>query len=534
MGEQYQRAAVFQFGYQYSPDQDAAAPVRRPVVIVGAGPIGLATAIDLGQRGVPVVLVDDADRIGEGSRGLCYSKRALEILDRLGAGDPVVELGVSWKLGKVFFRDSLVYAFDLLPEQGHKMPAFVNLQQYYLEQFLVERARALDNVEIRWSNRVSGLERLNDGARLKIETPDGPYLLEADYVIAADGARSTVRKLLGLEFVGQTFQDQFLIADIRMQADLPTERRFWFEPPFHGGRSALLHRQPDNVWRLDFQIGPDADAAEEQKPENVRRRVAGMMGERTYELVWVSVYKFQCRRVEHFRHGRVIFAGDAAHQVSPFGARGANSGLEDAENIAWKLALVLKGEAGEALLDSYDIERIQAADINIAHSTRSTDFIAPKSRMDVTFRDAVLDLAQHEPFARRMINSGRLSTPATYDTPLSSPDDERFSGQAQLGAPAPDAPLRNAKGENVWLLNELGQDFNLLYVKNGAMPQVPDGVKLTVLGQELADPEGYFTRRYDATPGACYLLRPDQHLAARLRHFDAAKIDAALKRAKGF
>lgn len=532
MTEHYKRAAVVQFGYERSPDQDATSVPRHRVVVVGAGPVGLATAIDLAQRNVPVVLLDDADRIGEGSRGLCYSKRALEILDRLGAGAPVVDKGVSWKIGKVFFRDEQVYQFDLLPEAGHKMPAFVNLQQYYLEQYLVERVQQLDLIDLRWRNKVSGVEQLNDGARLSVDTPEGPYQLEADYVIAADGARSTVRALLGLEFVGQTFQDQFLIIDIKMKADMPTERRFWFEPPFHGGQSALLHKQPDDVWRLDFQIGPEADAEAEQAPERVKARVAGMMGARDYELVWGSVYKFQCRRLERFRHGRIFFAGDSAHQVSPFGARGANSGLEDAENIAWKLALVLNGDADDRLLDTYEIERIQAADMNIGHSTRSTDFISPKSAAEVGFRNAVLSLSRTAAFARRMVNSGRLSTPATYDTPLSTPDRDRFGGSANLGAPLPDAPMRK-NGKDIWLLNALDQRFNLLYVKNGTAPRVPDGVALQVIGEELQDADGWFAKRFDATPGACYLVRPDQHLTARFRHGDEDGIAAALQRARG-
>ena len=212
-----------------------------------------------------------------------------------------------------------------------------------------------------------------------IDTPDGPYQLEADWLIAADGARSSARDLLGLNFAGVTFEDKFLIADIRMAADFPTERRFWFDPPFHSGQSALMHRQPDNVWRIDLQLGPDADVTAEQEPGRVTARLKRMLGDRSFELEWISVYRFNCRRLDRFVHGRVVFVGDAAHQVSPFGARGANSGIQDAENLAWKLAAVIKGEAGAELIGSYEAERIQAADENIGHSTRSTDFIAPHS-----------------------------------------------------------------------------------------------------------------------------------------------------------
>jgi 3-(3-hydroxy-phenyl)propionate hydroxylase len=414
------------FPYRRSPDQDR--PARRPVVVVGAGPVGLTAAIDLALKGVPVVLLDDAGRIGEGSRAICFAKRTLEIFARLGVAGPMLEKGVTWQRGKVFRGEEELYAFDLLPEGGHAMPAFINLQQYYVERFLVDRAAGLPNLDLRWRNKVGGLEPLNDGARLTIETPDGPYRLEADWLIACDGARSPCRRMLGLDFAGEVFEDRFLIADVKMRAPFPPERWFWFDPPFHAGRSALLHKQPDDVWRIDLQLGPEADAEAEKRPERVRPRIERMLGHREFSLEWVSVYTFQCRRLARFVHGRVVFAGDAAHQVSPFGARGANSGVQDADNLGWKLAAVLAGEAPQSLIDSYDAERGAAADENIAHSTRSTDFIAPRSAQELRFRDAALDLAREAPFARRMINSGRLSTATAYDTVLSTPDRDAWAG----------------------------------------------------------------------------------------------------------
>ncbi len=489
------RKSVYRYGYRRSRDQEGAAVARHPVVVVGAGPVGLAAAIDLAQRGVPVVLLDDADRIGEGSRGICWSKRTLEILDRLGVGERLVRHGVTWKLGKVFSGDELLFSFDLLPEAGHKMPAFVNLQQYYLEEALVDRALELETIDLRWKNRVVGVDRLNDGARLTIETPDGPYRLDADWLIAADGARSTIRDLLGLDFSGVTFEDKFLIADVHMAADFPTERRFWFAPSFHSGQSALMHRQPDDVWRIDLQLGPDADVRAEQEPQRVRARLDKVLKPHAYELEWVSIYTFNCRRLDRFVHGRVIFVGDAAHQVSPFGARGANSGIQDAENIAWKLAAMLKGEGGAALIESYDLERIQAADENIGHSTRSTDFMSPHSDAERRLRDAVLALASKAEFARRMINSGRLSLPKVYDTPLSTPDANAFAGTAKLGAPLPDAPLIRRDGARTHLVESLSGDFELIYVRdasNGACPRAPDGTKLTVIGDDFQDQDGLF------------------------------------------
>jgi 3-(3-hydroxy-phenyl)propionate hydroxylase len=535
--------SLFQFGYRRSPDQDAPTPVRHRVVVVGAGPVGLSLAIDLAQRRVPVVLLDDADRIGEGSRGICYAKRTLEIWDRLGVGDRMVEKGVTWQRGKVFQGRDILYEFDLLPEGGHKRPAFVNLQQFYVESFLVDRAAALPNLELRWRNKVAGVMGDADGAELTVETPEGPYRLCADWVIACDGARSTIRSLLGIEFAGEAFEDQFLIADIRIHADLPIERRFWFDPPFHSGRSALMHRQPDDVWRIDLQLGPEADAHAETRADKVRPRLEKMLGHDKFDLEWVSVYRFQCRRIASFVHGRVIFCGDSAHQVSPFGARGANSGVQDAENLAWKLALYLEGKAERFLIDTYDLERGQAADENIRHSTRSTDFIAPHSPAEARLRDAALALARHAEFAKRMVNSGRLSTASAYATPLSTPDAEDWVGGVAPGGAMRDVQLRRNTGKTAFLTDIVAPRFTLLHAgKSRAAP--PDelrslDVDLIVValasedGTLLRDADRQFAQRYNATEGTAYLLRPDGHVAARFRQFSVARFESALARAHG-
>ncbi len=387
-------ATDFPRPYRRSPDQDRSGPVRHPVVIVGGGPVGLALAVDLGVRGVRCVVLDGKAGFGEGSRGLCYAKRTLEILDRLGVGERAVAKGVTWQLGKVFRGTELLYQFNLLPEGGHKMPAFINLQQYYIEQYLYERCHELSAVDLRFQNKCVGVETFADHARVDIETPDGAYAIEADWLIACDGSRSKVREHMGLSFEGRVFEDRFLIADIRMPADYPAERWFWFDPPFNPGQSALLHKQPDDIWRIDLQLGWDADPVEERKPERVRPRLEAMLGtDRPFEFEWISIYTFQCRRLEHFVHGPVIFAGDAAHLVSPFGARGFNSGVQDTDNLAWKLAAVLEGQAPPALLGTYGLEREAAADENLLNSTRSTDFITPKSKASRTIRDAALSLA---------------------------------------------------------------------------------------------------------------------------------------------
>lgn len=527
------------YPYARTADQDAATPPRHPVVVMGGGPIGVATALDLGLQGIPVVVLDDHEGIGMGSRAICFAKRTLEIADRYGCGAPMLDKGVVWNLGKVFHADRKVFEFNLLPEEGHKFPAFINLQQPYFEKFLVERVREAQAagapIELRGKHRVDAVEVRDDHVALEVMTPEGPYRLEADWLIGCDGASSPLRGMLGLDFEGRVFQDSFLIADIRMTADFPVERRFWFEPPFKSsGASALLHKQPDNVWRIDFQIGWDIDRKEEMKEENIRARLNAMLGEDVdYDIVWSSIYTFQCRRMRKFRHGRVIFAGDAAHQVSPFGARGANSGMQDVDNLGWKLGLVLKGKAPESLIDSYDEERVHGADENILNSTRATEFITPKSKNSHIFRNAVLDLAEHYAFTRPLVNSGRLSVPCTYDgMPLNGADAlPGGPARTRVGSACPDAPLKDG-----YLLDRLGTDFVLLCLDCPA-PELAEmeGIALRSLAiSTQMDPSGALRDRYlGEAPQAVYLIRPDQHVTARWDHYDETALRAALRKACG-
>ena len=526
------------YPYERSPDQDKPQGTRHPVVVMGGGPIGIGMALDLGLQGIPVVVLDDHEGVGMGSRAICFAKRCLEIADRYGCGEPMLEKGVVWNLGKVFHKDHKVFEFNLLPEEGHKFPAFINLQQPYYESFQIERLRELQAqgapIEIRGKNRVDGVTVHDDHVVLDVMTPDGPYKIEADWLIGADGANSPLRNMLDLEFSGKVFQDSFLIADIKITSDVqfPTERWFWFEPTHGSGASTLLHKQPDDVWRVDFQIGWDVDRKEELKEQNIRRRLDAFLGDVQYDMVWSSIYTFQCKRMDSFRSGRVFFAGDSAHQVSPFGARGANSGMQDVDNLGWKLGLVINGLAGEALLESYDTERTHGADENILNSTRSTDFITPKSQQSRIFRDAVLGLSADYEFARPLVNSGRLSVPCTYDgSPLNSADALAGPERTRPGYACPDVKLKDG-----YLLNQLGNDFVLLCINTDGPDELEEsGIKLrTVKLTPSDDPEGHFAERYlGDVPSAVYLIRPDQHVAARRETYNEHLVRAEVRRAIG-
>ncbi|WP_026380710.1 FAD-dependent oxidoreductase [Afifella pfennigii] len=531
------RYAYRPFAYRRAPELSGTGRGEAPLVIVGAGPVGLTLAIDLALKGVASLVLDDNDVVSLGSRAICWSKRTLEIYDRLGLGEKLLAKGVTWKVGRLYHGEREVFCFDLLPEPGHKMPAFINLQQYYLEEYLADRAGDFPElIDLRWKNRVAEVRADETGAELTVETPDGGYRLHADWLIACDGSRSGVRAALGLDFAGRVFEERFLICDVEMEADFPSERRFWFDPPFHQGQSALLHKQPENIYRIDLQLGPDADPEAEKAPHRVMPRIKAMVGDRPFQIDWVSVYTFQCRRMERFVHGRVVFAGDAAHIVSPFGARGGNGGIQDADNLAWKLALVLAGEAPESLIESYDEERVPAADENILNSSRSTSFMTPKSPAEAWFRKAVLDLAGDEPFARRLINSGRLSTPHHYRASRLCGEDAFPAGiapQLAPGAPPLDAPL-GQEGQG-FLVERLGGDFCL--VRFGKDPSDGFAASCKAAGlRGLPVTSAEARSRYGAQEeAAVYLFRPDQHVAARWpeRAFSRERAEAAVRQAKG-
>lgn len=494
---------------------------RHRVAIVGAGPVGLSMAIDLAMKGIASVVLDDNNVVSVGSRAICWAKRTLEIFDRLGVGERMLAKGVTWKTGRLFHGSGEVYNFDLLPEADHKYPAFINLQQYYVEQYLVERARDFPGlIDLRFKNRVVDHHDRSDHVALFVETPAGDYTIECDYLLACDGANSPTRKRMGLAFEGQTFEEQFLIVDVEMD-DSPfgtktPERWFWFEPDFHAGQSALLHKQPDNVYRIDLQLGADADPDHEARDEIVLPRLKKMLGDKPFRLDWKSVYRFRCARLDRFIHNRTVFVGDSAHVVSPFGARGGNGGIQDVDNLGWKLARVLKGEADQSLLESYDHERGLGADENIRHSSRATNFMTPKSPMEAMFRAEVLRLAATQPFARKLINSGRLSTPCLLDAyPSGTAAPSVTATQAKPGS----MMLDLAFADGSFLVDQLNGDFVLLGIGDVRLPEI-EGVKRLGINT-MQDKCEYECRMAAETvvkarygDRSVHLLRPDGYIAA--------------------
>ena len=532
-------------GYDYKPfevtpppelDGEGEAKARYPVAIIGAGPIGLAAAVDLATKGVPSIVLDDNNVVSIGSRAICWAKRTLEIFDRLGIGERMLAKGVTWKTGRLFHGSSEVYNFDLLPEEGHKYPAFINLQQYYVEQYLVERAKEFpDLIDLRFKNKVVEHQDNGDHITLQVETPFGNYELKADYTIVCDGAGSPTRKRMGLPFDGQTFEEHFLIADVEMEespfeTQVP-ERWFWFEPEFHSGQSALLHKQPDNIYRIDLQLGPESDPKLEATEEKVFPRIKAIVGDKPFKLDWMSVYKFRCAKLERFVHNRMLFVGDSAHVVSPFGARGGNGGIQDVDNICWKLAAVIKGEADASLLETYNEERVHGSAENILNSSRATNFMTPKSSIEHLFRNEVLNLSSKMPFARKLINSGRLSVPCSLEAKtLQQTDESNGIKQVQVGDVVLDAPVK-ADGDSTWLVSQVQGEFTLLGVGDVELPDVGGARRIginqsNVSYKTLQDEEGLATRRYGE--GNAYLLRPDGHVLAIYKSPDAGKIRSVL------
>ena len=384
------------FAARRVPELDGAT-ARHPVLIVGAGPIGMTAALVLARYGIRSVLIERKDTFNDGSRAICIARPSMHILERIGAVAPFVEKALGWRFGRSYYRGEQIFRLEMPQPRGEKYLPMYNLQQQYIEKFLHDAVAACDLIDMRWQSELSAIERHNDGVSVRISSPEGDYRLDADYVLAADGARSPVRSMLGLRLKGDNYEGRYVIADIRMDHDFPTERRAFFEPSGNPGGTVLIHKQPDDIWRVDYQLREGENEADVLKEENIRARVGAILADightKPWELEWWSVYSANTLCLDDYRHGRVFFIGDAAHIVPIFGVRGLNNGLADAENIGWKLALVLHGEADARLLDSYSPERRGATLDVFANATKSTRFMTPPTRGWRLAREAALSLS---------------------------------------------------------------------------------------------------------------------------------------------
>ena len=491
------------YPFRTPPELSDAAPRRYPVVIVGAGLAGLTLACELASRGIEAVVLDEDDTVGvrgASSRAICYARKSLEIFARLGVYGRIRARGVQWSVGRTLAGEDEIYSFDLSEQaaQGEALqPPFINLQQFYVEGFLVERIAEFNDAhantcctDLRWKSRVVACTQDDACVTLTVQTPEGNYAIEAGWVVDCAGCHSAIRAGFELAVNPALGIDRWCISDVRFAHTPPAERWTWIEAPFNEGRAVWQHLMGDDVWRLDYQMDANADLDAITRPEVVEERLRRHFGpDVEFELMWVGPYSYRSQMLEHFRHGRVLFAGDAAHVMSPFGARGGNSGIQDAENLAWKLALVLENrippQSALRLLDSYSHERVAAARENIRHTDRTNRFLTPHSPVEKLFRDAVIALAKKHAFARAFVNTGRLSVASVYaDSPLSSSNDAGRALQ-NIALTLPDG----RSGDLVALLQWAGM--------------LPVVVAFGDIDEATADGLGAIERRYPIRVVAC-------------------------------
>jgi 3-(3-hydroxy-phenyl)propionate hydroxylase len=517
-----------------------ALPASVPVLIAGGGPVGLTLAALLARHGIRSLVVEADAGYCTGSRAICVSRRSQEILWAAGAGPALQAKALPWTGGRSYWRNEEVLRFQMPSEPTQRFAPMVNIQQYHVEAFVHQALQTVpDLVQVAWSARVSGVRPLENGVLVDMDTAAGKRQVQAAYVAACDGGRSTVRDLLGLQFEGMQYEGRYVIVDIRQKTRRPVERLAWFDPPSNPGSTLLMHRQPDDVWRIDYQLRDDEDAQEALKPENILPRVQShlaMIGEdEPWELQWASMYNAKCLTLPSYREGRVLFAGDAAHLVPIFGVRGLNSGLDDAANLAWKLALVVQGRADASLLDTYSSERVHAARENIAYGAKSTEFMAPPDFAFRLMREATLRLALDDPAVRSLINP-RQSAPVAYEaSPLNAAEQGVWmSALAAPGQPAPEALLRGSHGD-FHLTQCFGTDFTCLVFADGSLPLAVaalagDGIGVLEIATE-ADPWGQARERYGVEAGgaALVLVRPDGYVMGRWRGLDPAPVLACLR-----
>ena len=544
------------FPFRRPPELDGRV-VRHPVVIAGAGPVGFTAALALAREGIASVVVEKKQTVNDGSRAICISRYSFETLQQLGAVEPFLAKALGWTRGRCYYRDQLIYRLEMPHSPDERFYPMYNIQQQFIEKFLIDQAALYpDLIDLRWQSEVFAVEAEAEQVELTVGTPEGRYLLRGRYLLAADGARSTVRNLLGLRLQGDNLPGNYVIADLRMQHDFPTERRSFFQSSGNPDSTVLVHRQPDDIWRVDWQVGEGEDKTEAVREERVRERVQAilaMIGHTgAWELEWWSIYTANTLCLDDYRHRSVLFIGDSAHIVPIFGVRGLNNGFADAVNAAWKLARVLKGSAGPALLDSYSLERRGATLDVFRNAGKSSRFMTPPTRGYALMRKAVLELALTQAFTRPFADPRQVQ-PYTYRaSPLTTPD----SGAARFTCgPGPGAPLVNHRlAEGDYLLDHLGRGFTLLLFAGesaseasleavaGQLRRIDPELRVLWVGAEpggrpgeqaVTDDSGTLRAAYGADQGALYLVRPDRHVAGRWKASEPTQVLASMRRALG-
>lgn len=526
---------------------------RVPVAIAGAGPAGLVAALELARLGVPSVVFNAELQVSQGSRAIVFTRRSMEILQQVGVAGRITAAGLPWRFGNSYYRGQRVFRMEAPHADDDRYYPMINLQQQYLEEYLLDACAAQPLIDLRWGNKVTGVLNHADHVEVQVDTPEGPYTLPASWLIAADGGRSGLRAALGLQMEGASYEGFFVIADIRIDLPYPTERLAFFDPPWNPGNTILMHREPHGIWRVDYQLPPGESPEDALQPASMKARIdaqLAMIGHAglPWQMDWSSVYSARTLTLPDFVHGRTVFTGDAAHLLPIFGVRGANTAFQDAQSLAWHLAFVVRGLAGERLLANHSAERVGAAREIIDEAGKSTRFMTPPSRGFALLRNAVLSLSLSQAFVRPLYH-WRTSRPHEYShSVLNSPGDDNALFTT---GPAHGAPPRNVRlGADEHLLDHLGGGFDLLYFTEAAAVPAPlrqvlaDArargvpIRLTAIGaaqpvagadRTLADADGRVRQRYGMpASGGAYLLRPDQHVCARWLTLDATRLQAAL------